>query len=228
MTSLSVSAPSGTRRFKAHPSVSILLVAIFAAGAFAAQRVSPALWFTTALVLIVVSRAARADDVETSTQPVEDLSIFPAATRQLVVATRSQVTSPDVQYLLKVVIEGAAPLLVAMKNEERNRASGRDVVALVEASCALAVELDRIDAFLAQPQALADARSAELRNRSKTTRTQLADQLMEACTAIETLHAQLLEERSDAAHRVSELAAQLTEEAAVRRAASLEIQELLK
>jgi hypothetical protein len=228
MTSLLVSTPNSERRFRTHPSASLLLVAVFVFGGMAAQRVSPALWFTTALVIIVVSRAARADELDALTQPADDLSALPPDTRRLVLVTRAHVTSPDVRYLLKVVVEGAAPLLAAMTTEERNRASSRDVVALVEASCALSVELDRIDAFLAKPQALADAKSAELRNRCKTTREQLADQLTEACTAIETLHAQLLEERSDAAKRVTELAAELTEEARVRRAAAGEIDSLLK
>lgn len=222
------STPTVTNRFRARPSASLLLVAVFVFGGMAAQRVSPALWFTTALVIIVISRAARADEVAGPALPAEDLSALPSATRRLVAATRAHLTSPDAQYLMKVVVEGASPLLVAMPDDDINRASRRDVVALVEASCALSVEIDRIDAFLAKPQALADAKTAELRNRCKTTRTQLADQLTEACTAIETLHAQLLEERSDAAHRVGELAAQLTEEARVRRAAAGEIETLLK
>ena len=228
MTSVSVTTSSDARPTKLSPSAIFMMGAVFIFGALAAERVSAGLWFTTALILIVVSRGAREDETSASPRREEDLSVFPPSTRRLLMATRAHLTSPDAQYLMKVVVEGAAPLLVAMADGERNHASRRDVVALVEASCALGEELNRMDAFLAQPQVLGDARSAELRSRCKTTRTQLADQLTEACTAIETLHAQLLEERSDAADRVAELAAELTEEARVRHAAASEIDEVLK
>ena len=227
MTSVPVSTTSVARPTKLPPSAVFVLGAVFIFGALAAVRVSAGLWFTTALILIVVSRGAREDEADASLRREEDLSAFPPSTRRLLMATRAHLTSPDAQYLMKVVVEGAAPLLVAMADGERNHAR-RDVVSLVEASCALSEELNRVDAFLAQPQVLTDARGAELRNRCKTTRTQLADQLTEACTAIETLHAQLLEERSDAADRVAELAAELTEEARVRHAAAAEIDATLK
>ena len=229
MTSLTVTSSKSASRSSIQPGAVFVLGAIFIFGALAAQRVSPTIWVTTAIVFIVVARGARTE-APTTTQrlPDDDLSAFPPATRRLILGTRQRLTSPDAQHLLKVVIEGAGPLLAAMTDEERNRSSRRDVVALVEGSCDLSEELNRVDAFLAQPHAAADAPGRELLDRSNATRTKLADRLTEACTAIETLHAQLLEERTDAADRVAELAQELTEEARVRRAAKSEVDELLK
>jgi hypothetical protein len=208
--------------------VRLVLIAIWVCGAFAALRVSPALWITTAAIAGLVYRGSRNDGSLVTKVTPDDTELLPPATRRLVLATRQKLTSADATYLLQVVVEGAGPLLRAMDGREGSASSRRDVVALVEASCGLSEELDRVDAFLAQPRAPGDARGAELRERSAKTRAQLADRLTEACTAIETLHAQLLEERSDAADRVAELAAELTEEARVRRQAAGEIADLLK
>jgi len=219
---------SATVRRRNDASGRLVLVAIWMCGAFAALRVSPALWITTAAIAGLVYRGLRSSSAVTVTTAPDDTVALPPSTRRMVHAARAKLTSADAKYLLQVVVEGAGPLLAAMTDAERNSSSRRDVVALVEASCGLSEELDRVDAFLSQPRAPGDARGVELRERCAKTRTKLADRLTEACTAIETLHAQLLEERSDAADRVAELAAELTEEARVRGEASREIDDLLK
>lgn len=206
----------------------LVLVAIWICGAFAAFRVSPVLWITTAAIAGLVYRGLRRGNAVSVSATPDDTATLPPSTRRMVHATRAKLTSADAKYLLQVVVEGAGPLLSAMTDAERSSSSRRDVVALVEASCALSEQLDRVDAFLSQPRAPGDARGAELRERCAKTRTKLADRLTEACTAIETMQAQLLEERSDAADRVAELAAELTEEARARGEASREIEDLLK
>ena len=206
----------------------LVLIAIWICGAFAAMRVSPVLWITTAAIAGLVYRGLRRTNAVAAAVAPDDTAALPPSTRRMVQATRAKLTSADAKYLLQVVVEGAGPLLAAMTDAERSSSSRRDVVALVEASCGLSEELDRVDAFLAQPRAPGDARGVELRERCARNRTKLADRLTEACTAIETLHAQLLEERSDAADRVAELAAELTEEARVRGEAARELDDLLK
>ena len=209
--------------------VALLFAAVLVTGAIAAMRIAPIIWATTFAVMAVLVREWSTSTFRaTAGRPIEDLTMFPPSTRRMILATREHVTSADAKYLLDVVVQGAAPLLAAMSDSVRDRASRRDVVALVEASCALGEELDRVDAFLGQPRVPADVRADGLRERCSATRNRLTDRLTEACTAIETLHAQLLEEQSDAAERVAELATELTEEARVRHDAAAEIDGLLK
>jgi hypothetical protein len=125
---------------------------------------------------------------------------------------------------LEDIARRAAPLLQELEHRLDDRAVHRDVVALVDAACTIAAELDRVDGFLAMPES---AHTQEARTRCRAAATRLAQRLSDASTAIETLHAQLLEEGSSASDRVSELASELTKEASARQAATQELAQLL-
>jgi hypothetical protein len=132
--------------------------------------------------------------------------------------------------LLADIVRRARPLLAAVADRPDDRRIQRDVVDLVDACCAIAVELHRVDSFLALPAdpRLADARLAESRKRCSDTRALLARRLADAGAAIDALHAQLLQEGSPASDRVSELASELQAEASARGAATRELYELLE
>ena len=203
----------------------ILIACVLLAGWLAGWMVDPVLWFATAgmgAMLLAADRDARrrAD----LTPAVVDLSLLPSRLRRVVSETIDTVGTGRARPALQDIARRAVPLLQELENRPDDRATHRDVVALVEAACTIAVDLGRVDGFLALPDT---AHTREARARCEAAGTRLAMRLSDASTAMETLHAQLLEEGSLAVDRVSELASELTKEASARQAATQELAQLL-
>jgi hypothetical protein len=209
-----------------------LVGAVLVSGLTAAYLVAPELSVTTAgvaaLLLLLADRAMRRPRVAPATD--EDTSDLPPRLRRTVSGALADLPSGDARRLVADVVRRARPLLAAVANRPDDRHVQRDVVDLVDACCAIAVELHRVDAFLALPADphLADARLAESRTRCQETRALLARRLADAVAAIDALHAQLLREGSPASDRVAELASELQAEASARGAATRELYELLE
>ena len=204
----------------------VLIASVFAAGAAATFLVTPLFLPLTGLMMIallVASRSARAIALVRQDDVVMD-ERFPSPTRRLVKDVREQLRTADARRLLDDVLRRSGALLGDLAMEARDASTRRDVVALVEAAAELAGELDRLDNFLALPDA---SRDTALRERCRTHRERLVSRLGDAVAAIDTLHAQRFEEESDASVRVADLASELAAEARARREAAHEIDSLL-
>lgn len=208
----------------------VLIASVFAAGGAASVLVSPLFLPLTGLLtggLLFASRSARLLAAVRQAHVPAPLVVddrFPSSTRRLISDLRERVTTPDAQRLLNDVLRRAAALIGDLAIESREASTRRDIIALVEAAGELAGELDRLDLFLALPDA---SRDPVLRERCRAHRERIVSRLRDAVAAIDTLHAQRFEEESDASVRVADLASELAAEARARRDASHEIESLL-
>src|SRR5918912_3958384 len=102
----------------------------------------------------------------------EDWSALPPRLRRTVTGVLAELPPGDARRLAAAVVRRARALLVAVESRPDDRRVQRDVVDLVDASCAIAVELQRVDAFLALPAEprLGDSRVADSRARCAGTR----------------------------------------------------------
>jgi hypothetical protein len=153
-----------------------------------------------------------------------DLSMLPSRLRRTFSDAFETMGDGRARRTLEDIARRAAPLLQELDSRPYDHAGHRDEVALADASCTIAVELDRVDGFLAMPET---AHTQDARARCRAAATRLTARLADAGAAIETLHAQLLEEGSSASERVAELASELTKEASARQAAAQELAQLL-
>jgi hypothetical protein len=203
----------------------ILLICVLMAGWLAGWMVAPVLWILTAGVAATLFAADRDARRRTPlSAPPVDVSLLPSRLRRAVTDTLETIGKGRASHALEDIARRAAPLLQELENRPDDRQLHRDVVALVDAACTIASELDRVDGFLGMPES---EHTQEARERCKAGATRLATRLTDASAAIETMHAQLLEEGSSASDRVSELASELTKEAAARQAATQELAQLL-
>ena len=201
------------------------MAAVLITGWLAGWLVSPVMWIMTAGVggmLLVADGRARRRALQTPSPA--DLSMLPSRLRRTFSDAFEAIGAGRARRALEDIASRAAPLLQELENRPDDRAVHRDIVALADASCTIAVELDRVDGFLAMPET---AHTQDARARCGATATRLTARLSDASAAIETLHAQLLEEGSSASERVAELASELTKEASARQAAAQELAQLL-
>jgi hypothetical protein len=209
-----------------------LIAAVVVSGLAAAYLVAPEMAVMTVGVagslLFLADRAMRRPLLPSSDDA--DASDLPPRLRRAVAGALADLPSGDARRLLADVVRRARPLLADVASRPDDRHVERDVVDLVDACCAIALELQRVDSFLALPAdpRLSDARLAESRTRCGETRALLARRLADAVAAIDALHAQLLREGTPASDRVAELASELQAEASARGAATRELYELLE
>jgi hypothetical protein len=208
------------------PATILLIAAVLGTGMIAAQRVAPVFWITTVGLAGIIAFVER----RALPQPIANLdddsavSALPPELRRAVGAALARLAPGAARDLLGDLVRRTQPLLSALQGRSDDRGTIRDVTALLEASCALAMELARVDVFLALP---ASPSADKLHARCRETRVALLQRLRDAGAAIDALHAQLLEEGSEAGARVAELAAEISEEARARGEAAREMDALL-
>jgi hypothetical protein len=207
----------------------VVITSVFIAGGCAAILVSPSFLLLTALMTMALVAASRGTPLVLALRQASGGQVvlddrFPSSTRRLVTDLRARVSTAEARRLLDDVLRRSAALLGDLAMEARDASTRRDVVALAEAAAELTGELDRLDVFLALPEASHDP---ALRDRCRAQRERLVTRLGDAVSAIDTLHAQRFEQESDASVRVADLASELAAEARARRDALLEIASLL-
>lgn len=219
-----MSLPATRPRYS--PTTILLFWSTLGAGFVAAYKVAPVFWVTTlamAGLIILVERRALPQPIASLDDDAAAESL-PPAIRRTVQSALAQLAPGAARDLLTDLVRRTQPLIAALQARADDRGTIRDVEFLLEATCALASELARVDVFLALPPA---PQRERLQARCLETRSSLVSRLRAAAAAIDALHAQLLEEGSEASARVAELAAEISEEARARGEAAREMDELL-
>jgi len=203
-----------------------LLAAIVFVGTVAAVQVSPLLWAITPMVGWIVLRGAMRDAALPGAPDV-DIRELPSALRDRVRSTSAQLPPGDARRLLLGVVNQAR--LVFGRDESRfdatEEAQLRDHVAgLVDACCATAADLARLDQFAET----AGTARADLAARATKARDLFRDRLTNAAAAIAEVYTSSVERGTPSTDRVAELTAEISADASARSAASREIRELLQ
>jgi len=208
------------------PSAAILLGAVLLAGTAAAVQVSPLLWVITPCVAWIVLRGAAREAALPSAAEL-DIRELPSALRERVRSTSAQLPAGDARRLLLGVVNQAR--LVYGRDESRFDATEesrlREYVGnLVDACCATAADLARLDQFAET----AGTARADLAARALKARELFRDRLTNAAAAIAELYTSNVERGTPSTDRVAELTAEISADASARSAASREITELLQ
>lgn len=208
------------------PAAIMLVYAIGIAGSFAAYRVSSALWLVTPVVAWIVLRAAAREALQLDA-PGVDIRELPTALRDRVRSAFAQLPEGDAQRLLLAVVNQAR--LVFGRGESRFDAAEEQqltehVSGLVDACCAAAADLARLDQFAPTPT----EGSAELRSRAAKARELFRDRLTNAASALAELYTANVERGTPSTDRVAELTAEISADALARSEATAEMKDLLK
>jgi hypothetical protein len=213
------------------PSAIVLVYAILLTGFAAAYRTAPVLWLATPIVAWIVLRAGVREARATSaTIPSLDIREFPAPLRDRVRGTFAQLPEGDGRRLLLAVVNQAR--LVFARGDSRfdpsEDARLRDHVAgLVDACCATAADLARLDQFELQLPAGDQESGADLAARAAKGRDLFRARLTSAAAAVAELYAANIEQGTPSTDRVAELTAAISEDAKARSAATDEMRRLL-
>lgn len=229
MTALSRSSTTigafGTARLE--PSAVMLLAFVIATGVAAAWFAAPILWLVTPAVAAVILRAAHMAGDESSAGHVR----LPRASQRIVDAALGQLPLGEPRDLLCAVIAPAAALLATRDSDFDARANTvlhENVAGLVDACCATALELARLDAsFASHARAVGrDPQNAhdELATRYAAARSLFVARLRDAEAALRDLYAAGVERGTPSSNRVAELATEIQADAAARREAREELQ----
>ena len=203
-----------TRR-RVAPQAIMLVYAIGIAGSFAAYRVSSTLWLVTPVVAWIVLRAAARDAMQLDA-PGVDIRELPAALRDRVSSAFAQLPDGDARRLLLAVVNQAR--LVFGRGESRfdateERQLAEHVSGLVDACCATAADLARLDQF-------GTSRAAKARDLFR-------DRLTNAASALAELYTSNVERGTPSTDRVAELTAEISADASARSEAAAEMKTLL-
>jgi len=207
------------------PSAILLVYAIGITGGVAAYRVAPALWFVTPVVAWIVLRAAARDALQLDA-PGVDIRELPDALRDRVRSAFAQLPEGDARRLLLGVVNQAR--LVFGRGDSRfdaaeERQLAEHVTGLVDACCATAADLARLDVFAATPT---EGR-AELMSRAAKARELFRDRLTNAAAALAELYTSNVERGTPSTDRVAELTAEISADASARSEAAAEMKTLL-
>jgi hypothetical protein len=212
-------------RRRVAPSAIMLVYAIGIVGSFAAYRVSSSLWLVTPVVAWMVLRAAAREALPLDV-PGVDIRELPTALRDRVRSAFAQLPDGDARRLLLGVVNQAR--LVFGRGESRfdaaeERQLAEHVTGLVDACCATAADLARLDQF-----APADGASrAELMARATKARELFRDRLTNAASALAELYTANVERGTPSTDRVAELTAEISADASARSEAASEMKTLL-
>lgn len=195
------------------------------AGLTAGFTVSPVILLATILVVVLLANGFRRQD--DSPLASSDWAAFsPNVARQLSDSLEALTEGVARRALLEIAVS-ARSLLGSASNlldASHERATRDHVERLVEASCASAIELARIDDTLAAAGTPLDAPT---RDRVASARKLLQSRLTNASNALRQLYVAGLTNTSAASERVAELTGELTADAAARRGALAELSQLL-
>ena len=209
------------------PAAIMLVYAIGITGSAAAWRVSSSLWLVTPVVAWIVLRAAAREAIRLDA-PGVDIRELPAALRSRVQLAFAQLPEGDARRLLLGVVNQAR--LVFGRGESRFDASEEQQLAehvsgLVDACCATATDLARLDQFAAT--AAEGAGRADLLARAATARELFRDRLTKAASALAELYTSNVERGTPSTDRVAELTAEISADASARSEATAEMKTLL-
>jgi len=207
------------------PSAILLVYAIGITGSVAAYRVSAALWFVTPVVAWMVLRAAARDALQLDA-PGVDIRELPSALRDRVRSAFAQLPDGDARRLLLGVVNQAR--LVFGRGESRfdaaeERQLAEHVSGLVDACCATAGDLARLDQFAAT----ATEGRAELMSRAAKARELFRERLTNAASALAELYTSNVERGTPSTDRLAELTAEISADASARAEAVSEMKTLL-
>jgi len=208
------------------PAAIMLVYAICIAGGAAAYRVSSSLWFVTPVVAWIVLRAAAREAMQLEV-PGVDIRELPSELRDRVRSAFAQLPEGDARRLLLGVVNQAR--LVFGRGESRfdaaeERQLAEHVSGLVDACCATAADLARLDQFAASAT---DAARAELVARAAKARELFRDRLTNAASALAELYTSNVERGTPSTDRVAELTAEISADASARSEAAAEMKTLL-
>ena len=187
----------------------LLVVAIVLVGFTAASRGAPALFLTTPLVAGLVYAGLRR-----TAASAEGVTALPFRLQRIVDSTLEQLPQGEGRALLTSIVAHAQPAFErpdATFDARENEATCRNVSELVEACCATAVELARLDRL--SPQS--DARAL------------FVARLDQAGSALAALYDADVRRGTPASERVGELAAEIKADARARSAAKDDLRGLL-
>ena len=198
------------------PAAIMLVYAIGIAGSAAAYRVSSSLWLVTPVVAYIVLRAAAREAMQLEAGGV-DIRELPSALRDRVRSAFAQLPEGDARRLLLGVVNQAR--LVFGRGESRfdaaeERQLTEHVSGLVDACCATATDLARLDQFAISASA---AKAREL----------FRDRLTNAASALAELYTANVERGTPSTDRVAELTAEISADASARSEAAAEMKTLL-
>ena len=209
------------------PSAILLFYAILVTGLLAAYQVTPVLWFVTPAVAWIVLRAAVRDARQPAVAGL-DIRELPDLLRTQVRSTFAQLPDGDARRLLLAVVNQAR--LLFGRDDSRfdpseEKLLREHVSSLVEACCATAADLARIDQFATN--ASDGASAADLATRVAKARGLFRDRLTSAAAAVGELYTANVEQGTPSTDRVAELTTKIAEDAAARTAAAAEMKDLL-
>ena len=210
------------------PSALVLLGAIFVTGSIAASRVAPVLWLVTAVVGLMIGRAAIADTLS----PEEtEVSSLPGPLRRVVRSPLNHLPVGDARRLVLDVVRQARVFFnrdESAFDDAEQRAVRQSVVSLVDACCATSLELARLDSAFASSGGAADGQEASApRAAAQATRALFVKRLADAATALAALYTSGIVSGTPASDRVAELVTEIRAGAAARTEAKSELHSLL-
>ena len=205
------------------------IVAVLASGAWASIAVSPLVMPTALVIAWILGRAAlgeRAAWTPTVAAEGSDFADFPDALRARVIDALARLPEGDARKLLIGVIAQSRPILstrsVAL-DAEREAETRTNVVALVDACCATAIELAQVDTAAASNP----SSNADLAAKTAAARALLVKRLGDATDSLNSLYLAGLGADSSAATRVANLVQEIRVDADGRQAALTELGQLL-
>jgi hypothetical protein len=214
-------ADLGSRRIA--PGAAILILSVIASGFMAARLAAPVLWLATPIVAALILRAAVA-----TAAPVAGMGSvqLPDELYRTAAAALGQLPPGDAYELLKAVVTQASAVLAARDeffDPAADRVARENVGGLVDACCATALELARLDAAVSRQRNSDD----HVSRRFAAARALFTNRLKDADAALRAVYAAGVEGGTPASDRVAELAAEIQADAAARRQAKDELQRLL-
>jgi hypothetical protein len=207
----------------------ITIVAVLTSGMWASVASSPLVLAPTlavAWMLVRAERAARRGRLPILAAGGSDFADLPESLRATVIDALARVPVGDAHKLLFGVVVQARPVLSARSaalDERREAETRANVVSLVDACCATAIELAQVDAAAAS----APTADADLAAKASAARTLLAKRLIDAADSLKSLYLAGFGADSSAAERVASLAQEIRVDADGRQAASSELASLL-
>ena len=206
--------------------VAVVLAAVLSFGFAAAYVALPSLWWVTILVAVaIIASWLSSGAYDADAYAVE----LPRTTRHRVRDAFRALPPGEPANLLREVVRPARSLFSVRPRDVFPQSMLRDCSELVEAACETAIELDRLDHLLTRDVSSLQSRDQRaLRDDVTAARQMLTARLATAGVTLAELYVQSVESGMPPAERLHELAQELSAELAARRAATAELEALLR
>lgn len=215
---------------------SFTILTVVMSGAAAGATVSPIFFATTLLLAGLMVRAVMQSQRNPRAATI-DASDLPPTLQATVAAALNDLPDGAARGQLLGLLAEARPLYAMPSttfDEREERGTRRHVDDLIDACCASAIELQTIDAAVAETTrpsratGTASTPSGEVDARLATARALVLRRLSDARIALRTLYAAGVEQGTSASERVASLAAEIKADASARRAAIADVNALLR